>query len=139
MDATIVLQDGMRFLATADSGHAVVIDSDALVGGADSGPRPMELIAMGLGGCTAMDVISILRKKRQDVSAFEVNVHGERAASHPTVFTSFTIEYVISGRGIDPTAVERAIELSAERYCPAQAMLGQVAPMELVYRIIEVA
>jgi putative redox protein len=139
MDATIVLQDGMRFLATADSGHAVVMDSDVLVGGTDSGARPMELIAMGLGGCTAMDVISILRKKRQDVTDFAVNIHSQRAAEHPKVFTSFIIEYVVSGRGIDPAAVERAIELSAERYCPAQAMLGQVAPMELTYRIVEVA
>jgi putative redox protein len=139
MDATIVLQEGMRFLATADSGHAVVMDSDVLVGGTDSGARPMELIAMGLGGCTAMDVISILRKKRQDVTDFTVNIQGARAAEHPKVFTSFIIEYVVSGRGIDPAAVERAIELSAERYCPAQAMLGQVAPMELKYRIVEVA
>jgi putative redox protein len=139
MDATIVLQDGMRFLATADSGHAVVMDSDVLVGGTDSGVRPMELIAMGLGGCTAMDVISILRKKRQDVTDFAVNIQGARAAEHPKVFTSFIIEYVVSGRNIDPAAVERAIELSAERYCPAQAMLGQVAPMELKYRIVEVA
>lgn len=139
MDATIVLQEGMRFEATADSGHLVIMDSDESVGGSDSGSRPMELIAMGLGGCTAMDVISILRKKRQDVTAFEVKVHGERAEDHPKVFTSFTIEYIVSGRGIDPAAVERAIQLSAERYCPAQAMLGQVAPMDLTYRIVEVA
>ncbi len=137
MDATIVLGDGMRFVATADSGHAVIMDSDESVGGTDTGARPMELIAMGLGGCTAMDVISILRKKRQDVTAFEVKVHGERADEHPKVFTSFVIEYIVTGRAIDRAAVERAIALSAERYCPAQAMLGQVAPMELTYTIIE--
>lgn len=138
MDVTIVLQEGMRFVATADSGHEVIMDSDESVGGSDLGPRPMELLAMGLGGCTAMDVISILRKKRQDVTGLEVKVQGGRSEEHPKVFTSFIIEYVVSGRNIDQAAVERAIALSAERYCPAQAMLGQVAPMELIYKIIEV-
>ncbi|MEZ4515869.1 MAG: OsmC family protein [Chloroflexota bacterium] len=137
MDATVVLQDGMRFVATADSGHQVIMDSDGSVGGTDTGSRPMELIAMGLGGCTAMDVISILRKKRQDVTGFEVKVHGDRAEEHPKVFTNIVIEYVLTGHDIDPAAVERAIQLSAERYCPAQAMLNQVVPLELTYRIIE--
>lgn len=138
MDATIILQDGMRFVATADSGHEVIMDSAVSGGGTDMGSRPMELLAMGLGGCTAMDVISILRKKRQDVTALEVKVHGERVDEHPKVITSFIIEYAVSGREIDPAAVERAIALSAERYCPAQAMLGRAATMELIYKIIEV-
>lgn len=137
MDVTIVLQDGMRFVGKADSGHEVIMDSDESVGGSDTGSRPMELMAMSLGGCTAMDVISILRKKRQDVTGFEVKVHGERAEDHPKVFTSFAIEYVVTGKNVDSAAVERAIELSAERYCSAQAMLSKIVPIELTYNIIE--
>ena len=94
-------------------------------------------MALSLAGCTAMDVISILRKKRIDVTGFEVKVDGDRAAEHPKVFTAFNIHYVVRGRSIDPAAVERAMELSRTKYCPAQAMLGQVAPITLSYEIVE--
>ena len=97
----------------------------------------MELLATGLAGCTAMDVISILQKKRQEVTDFEVQVHAERASEHPKVFTSAVIEYFISGHNLDEAAVVRAIELSATRYCPAQAMFQNVFPMELKYHIYE--
>lgn len=137
MDTRVIWQDGMRFEATADSGHTVVMDSDEGSGGTDLAARPMELMAMSLGGCTAMDVISILRKKRQHVTAFEVLVHGERTEEYPKVFTSFKIEYIVTGHAIDEAAVVRAIELSAERYCPVQAMIRQVAPLELNYKIIK--
>ena len=92
---------------------------------------------VGLAGCTAMDVISILRKKRADVTGFEVKVDAERANEHPKVITTFAIHYIVRGRGIDPRAVERAMELSQATYCPAQAMLGKVAPISLSYEIIE--
>jgi len=107
------------------------------VGGDNDGVRPMEMLAIGLAGCTAMDVISILTKKRQDVTQFEVQVHAERAAEHPKVFTGAVIEYFVVGRGVEEEAVVRAIELSAVRYCPAQAMFSKVFPIELKYHIFE--
>ncbi len=97
----------------------------------------MELIAIGLAGCTAMDVISILQKKRQDVTAFETRVHARRAVEHPKVFTNIQIEYIVEGRKIDPAAVERAIELSETKYCPAQAMLAKAVKIDHTYTIRE--
>lgn len=137
MDASVKLEGGMRFVATADSGHQVVMDSTASVGGNDTGFRPMELLLMGLCGCTGMDVISILRKKRQDVSNLEVKAHAETADNYPRVFTTIHLEYTITGKNVRPKAVERAIELSADPYCPAQAMLSQVANVTSSYQIIE--
>jgi putative redox protein len=97
----------------------------------------MELFAIGLAGCAAMDVISILGKKRQEVTAFDVKVHVERAQEHPKVFTSGVIEYHVTGRSVEEAALVRSIELSVTSYCPAQAMLGQVMPIELKYFIYE--
>jgi putative redox protein len=97
----------------------------------------MEFIALGLAGCTAMDVISILQKKKQPVSDFQVQIHAARAEEHPKVFTAATIEYLVSGKDVDEGALLRAIELSAEKYCPAQAMLGKAFPMRLVYKILD--
>lgn len=97
----------------------------------------MELFAIGLAGCTAMDVISILGKKRQEVTNFEVQVHVERAQEHPTVFTSAVIEYYVSGFDIEEKALLRSMELSSTRYCPAQAMMGQWMPIQLKYFIYE--
>ncbi|HSB66198.1 MAG TPA: OsmC family protein, partial [Anaerolineales bacterium] len=96
---------------------------------------PMELIAIGLAGCTAMDTISILQKKRQEVTAFEVQVHADRASEFPKVFTHIVIEYILTGHHVDPAAVERSIELSATKYCPAQAMISKVCSVEHKYSI----
>lgn len=137
MEASVKLEEGMRFIGTADTGFTVAMDSSPAVGGNDSGFRPMELLLMGLCGCTAMDVMSILRKKREVVSGLEVKAQAEQQKEHPHVFTSITLDYVVSGVNVDPKSVERAIELSAERYCPAQAMLGQVATMSYTFRIVE--
>jgi len=137
MDAKVTLLDRMTFTGVADSGHAIKIDTTPDVGGDDSAVRPIELIALGLAGCTAMDVISILRKKRQDVTSFDVHVHADRAAEHPKVFTKAVITYELHGRNVDETAVLRAIELSALRYCPAQAMLSKAFPMDLRYEIFD--
>ncbi len=135
MDAKVTWVDRLTFDGTADSGFSIHLGASPTVGGDDDGIRPMELIALGLAGCTAMDVISILRKKRQDVTAFEVRVHAERAEEHPRVFTAVNIEYLITGREVDPAAVERAIELSETKYCPAQAMFDKVFPITLSYQI----
>lgn len=137
MDAKVILNQAMHFTGSASSGFEVPLDSDPSVGGADSGFRPLELLAIGLAGCTAMDVISIIRKKRQDVTAFEVQVQAPQQSDHPHVFTSARILYQISGHAVDETAVRRAIELSALHYCPAQAMLAKAFPMELVYELYE--
>jgi len=137
MDAKVSWHDGLQFTAVATSGHQITLDGDLAVGGADLGARPLELMLMSLAGCTAMDVISILKKKRQDVTAFEVKAHAERSTIHPKVFTAVTVEYIITGHSIDPKAVERAIELSEQAYCPAQAMLVQAVPIKNSYTIIE--
>ncbi len=138
MDASVKMEGGaMRFVGTADTGFPVVMDAHPSVGGDNSGLRPMELLLVGLCGCTAMDVISILRKKRQQVSDLEVKAHAKNAETYPKVFTNIALEYIVTGKDVDPSAVERAIQLSAERYCPAQAMLGQVAEMDLTFTIIE--
>lgn len=137
MDASVVWKYGMSFTGSADSGFAIDLGTDASVGGADDGFRPMELILTGLAGCTAMDVVSILSKKRQKITGFEVRTHADRAADHPKVFTAIHLHYVVRGEGIDSAAVERAMELSATKYCPAQAMFAQVAPITMSYEIVE--
>jgi putative redox protein len=137
MEARVIWDHGLSFSGTADSGFTVPLGAERAVGGEDDGFRPMELIAIGLAGCTAMDVISILQKKRQQVTGFEVHVHAERATEHPRVFTNIVIEYVVRGRHIDPAAVERAIELSETKYCSAQAMLAKAATIRHTYRILE--
>src|SRR6266571_9181520 len=132
------LGPGMRFDVVAGSDHHVTLDA-ALPGGQNAGFRPMEMLLVGLAGCTGMDVISILRKKRQEVTAYEVHVQGVRAKEHPMVFVEITVEHVITGHHIQPEAVARAIELSETRYCGASAMLGKVAWLTHTYRIIEAA
>ena len=137
MQARVNWQEGMSFEGTADSGFSIQLDAKKEVGGEGKGFNPMELMAMSLAGCTAMDVISILRKKRQDVMDFEVRVNADRAEEHPKVFARATIDYIVTGHAVDEKAVLRAIQLTAERYCPAQAMLGQVFPIDLHYQIFE--
>ncbi len=137
MEARAVWQQRMTFTGVANSGFPLTIGTDPAVGGDNDGVRPMELVAIGLAGCTAMDVISLLNKKRQEVTAFEVQVHADRAPEFPKVFTKAVIEYFITGHNLEEAAVVRAIELSAIRYCPAQAMLAQVFPIEHKYHIYE--
>jgi putative redox protein len=137
VDAKVTWKNRLSFDGTAESGFHLPLGSQKSVGGDDDGFRPMELLATGLAGCTAMDVISILAKKRQDVTGFEVRAHIERAEDHPKVFTSAVLYYEVSGHAIDESAVRRAIELSSTRYCPAQAMFGQLIPIQLLYEIYE--
>jgi putative redox protein len=137
MDAKVTWSTGLSFSGSADSGFSVPLGADAGVGGANDGFRPLELMAVSLAGCTAMDVISILRKKQQAVSAFDVSVQAEQQDAHPHVFTRAVITYVVAGQNVDEAALVRAIELSATKYCPAQAMLAKAFEMELVYEIYE--
>lgn len=137
MKATVQWKENLTFIGTPDSGFPVQMDADASLGGTNQGVRPMEMLALGLAGCTGMDVISILRKKRQQVTQFEVRVNAPRSADHPKVFTHALITYIVTGRNVEETAVLRSIELSMTKYCPVQVMLAQAFPMELHYEIHE--
>lgn len=137
MKATVQWKEKMVFVGMPASGFPVQMDADASFGGSNRGVQPMEMIALGLAGCTAMDVLTILQKKRQQVSKFEVKVDAPRSPDYPKVFTRALITYLVTGTSIDESAVLRAIELSATKYCPAQFMLAQAFPMELRYEIYE--
>jgi putative redox protein len=138
MSATVVWKKGMSFTGTGHtSNFTVALGADSKSGGDNDGFRPTELVLVGLAGCTAMDVISILQKKRQPVSAFEVKAHGERAETDPRRFTRFTVEYIVTGKGIDSAAVERAVELSETKYCSVMATLRYAGPVERKITVIE--
>lgn len=138
MQTSVTWKGRLSFNGQAESGFTLPLGTSPNVGGDNDGFRPMELMALSLAGCTAMDVISILMKKRQDVRGFQVNVTTEQASEHPKVFTQAVVEYHVSGHQIQEEAVIRAIELSATRYCPAQGMLKKVIPIILKYFIYEV-
>lgn len=137
MSARACLVEGMRFEAQAGSGHGLTLDAARADGGQNTGFRPLELLLVGLAGCTGMDVISILRKKRQEVTAYEVQVQGIRAEEYPMIFVDITVEHIVTGRHLQQQAVARAIELSEKRYCGAGAMLGKVAHLTHTFRIVE--
>lgn len=136
MDAKVIWNERMSFEGSADSGFTVPLGTVPAVGGDDDGFRPLELLAIGLAGCTSMDVVSILKKKRQEIESFEVRVHTDQSEVHPKVFTNIVIEYIIGGQDISEDAVRRAVQLSEEKYCPAQAMFKKIAPMELKITIL---
>ena len=137
MDAKATLKEGLTFIATADSGFEMRLDTSRRVGGDESGFPPLELIAMSLAGCSAMDVLSILRKKQQRVTAFETRVHADQAPDYPKVFTRLQLQFIVSGHSIDQAAMLRAIELSITKYCTVYAMLSQAVPIEVGYKILE--
>jgi putative redox protein len=122
------LTGGFAFRATVGSGHAITLDATPPIG-EDAGPRPMELLPAALAGCTGMDVIGILRKMRQDVTGYAVEVRAERAEQHPQVLTAIAVEHVLRGRNLDAEAVRKAVELSATRYCSVGAMLRAVVDL----------
>jgi putative redox protein len=136
MDSVVVWKGGLSFEASREaSGFSVPLGA----GPADDGFRPMELLLTALAGCTGMDVISILQKKRQVVTAFEVRVHGDRAENHPKVYTRITVEYAVTGRKVEREAVGRAVELSETKYCSVMAMLRRAAPIETKITVSETA
>ncbi|MCX7030076.1 MAG: OsmC family protein [Spirochaetes bacterium] len=138
MDAKATWHKGLSFTGSvAGSGFTLPLGADPKVGGLNDGFRPLELLAVGLAGCTGMDVISILEKKRQPVMAFEVRVHADLAEEHPHVFTKVLIEYVVTGKGVEREAVEQAAKLSETNYCSVQAMLRKAAPIESKITIVE--
>lgn len=137
MKATIKWQDGVCFIGEADSGHKLTLDGPPDYGGRNLGVRPMEAVLLGTGACTATDVVTILRKGRQQVSDCVVELEAERAAEAPKVFTQIHAHFIVSGKNLDPKKVARAIELSAEKYCSATAMLAKTASMTHDFEIIE--
>jgi len=137
MHAKAVWNGDMAFTGVNDEGFLLPMDSKKIAGGHDLGFRPLQLMAIGLAGCTGMDVISILKKKRQEVTQFEVNAAVERAIEHPKVFTKIVLEYKVTGKNIDPQAVERAVELSETKYCGAQAMLRKTAEITHTITIVQ--
>jgi putative redox protein len=137
MQVDVTWQKGLSFTGAAESGFSLPLGASSSVGGTEDGFRPLELMALSLAGCTGMDVISILLKKRQAITAFTVNVQANQATEYPKVLTRAVITYDVTGRGVDEAALVRAIELSEKQYCPAQAMLGKILPIELKYELYE--
>ena len=137
VEATVKLKGDMQFDGTASSGHTITMDADETSGGRNRGCRPMELLLIGFGGCSGMDVISLLRKKRQSVTGLEITVRGEQAESHPRIYSQIHIEYVVRGRAIDKEAIERSIALSLDKYCSVGATLAKTGTITSSYRILE--
>ena len=127
MKARITWVEGRTFVGESGSGHALVLDGPVEHGGRDLGPSPMELVLIGTGGCTAFDVVDILKKGRQAVGDCTVELEAERAAEPPKVFTRIVMRFVVTGRQLSHAAVERAVQLSAERYCSTSIMLAKTA------------
>jgi putative redox protein len=123
MKASVLWMKDGQFIAKSDSGHTLIIDGPPDHGGKNLGARPMEMVLMGLGGCTSIDVIDILKKSRQDITDCVTQLTAERATSIPAVFTKIHIHFVVTGRNLKPRQVERAVELSATKYCSATLML----------------
>ncbi len=137
MKARIKLVEGITFVAESGSGHAVVVDAAPDVGGRNLGARPMELLLMGTGACSAVDVVHILRKARQPIVDCVLELDGDRAAEDPKVFTKIRMHYVVTGKGLSAAQVERAIKLSKEKYCSATIMLAATCEISVDYEIRE--
>jgi len=139
MKARVKWVDGTLMVGESASGHAVVMDGPPEFGGRNLGIRPMEMLLLGMGGCTEFDVLLILRKGRHEVTGCEVQLEAERAESDPKVFTRIHAHFVVTGRGIPEAAVERAVKLSAEKYCSASIMLGATAQITHDFEVVDVA
>ncbi len=136
-EAKVTLVEDMQFVVETGSGHAFTIDSVPEVGGRDTGPRPIELMAAAVAGCTAMDTISILRKMQQKVTALSVQVTAERASEHPKKILGLAVEYTVTGYGLAEDKVSRAVELSETKYCPAMGTLQPIVPINTKITILE--
>ena len=137
MRARVKWLDHMTFVGESGSGHSVVMDGAPDAGGRDLGVRPMEMVLLGLGGCTAFDVVSILKKARQPVEDCEVHLEAERSESVPKVFVSITLRYVISGDGLSDKQVSKAVSLSSDKYCSVSRMLEPTVQLSHSYEIVE--
>jgi len=137
MKATVKWIDNAAFVGESESGHAFVMDGAQEGGGRNLGPRPMEVVLLGTGGCSAYDVVTILKKARQQIRDCAVEISAERAPREPRVFTRIHLHFVITGSKVSPAHVKRAVELSAEKYCSASIMLGKTAQITHDFEIVE--
>ncbi len=138
MKASIKWSGGVSFAGTVDSGHTVIMDGAPESGGENKGARPMELVLMGMGGCTSYDVVHILRKSRQEITDCVAQIEAKRAETDPKVFTHIHIHFVVSGKNLDAKKLQHAIELSATKYCSASIMLAKTAKITHDFEIREV-
>jgi putative redox protein len=139
MKAQVKWIDGVSFVGESESGHAVVMDGALEAGGRNIGMRPMELLLIGMGGCSSFDVVTILKKARQPITDCVAEISAERAEDIPKVFTKIHVHYVVTGKGLNPVQVERAIKLSADKYCSASVMLSKTAEITHDFEIVEPA
>jgi putative redox protein len=137
LEVTLTWVDGMQFAVETGSRHTLTLDTAKESGGNDSGPRPMEMLLVGLGGCTGVDVLHILKKMRQEVTGVQIRVRGKRATEHPRVYTDIEVEYTVSGRGLSEGKVRQAVKLSETTYCSASAMLSKTAKITSRIHIVE--
>lgn len=137
MKAIVKQIQGCSFMGKADSNHWVSIDTKIEALGSDAATHPMELVLLALGSCTGCDVLSILQKKNVSLQDFEIHLDAERSEEHPRVFTKIHLEFVFVGKGLTPMPIERAIELSQQKYCSVSAMLKPTVPITTSYRIVE--
>ncbi|HEY6897871.1 MAG TPA: OsmC family protein [Rhodocyclaceae bacterium] len=136
MECTVRWHDGMSFIAETGSGHLIAMDGPPDAGGRNLAPRPMETVLAGTGGCTAFDVVLILKRSRQDIQGCEVKLTAERAETDPKVFTKINFHYRLTGSNLKAEIIERAIHLSAEKYCSASIMLGKTAEITHTWEVI---
>lgn len=137
MKARVKWVEDVCFMGETESGHAVIMDASPEVGGRNLGMRPMEMLLVGMGGCSSVDVVTILKKSRQPITDCVAEITAERADEIPKVFTKIHVHFVVTGKGLNPVQVERAVNLSAEKYCSASIMLGKAAQMSHDFEIVE--
>ena len=137
MNISVKWIDGMLMVGQSDSGHAIVMDGPPEIGGENLGVRPMEMLLLGMTGCTVIDVISTLKKMREDVVDCQTQVSADRSEEYPKVFTNIHVHFVLRGKQLNPSKVDKAIKLSAEKYCSASIMIGKTAIITHDYEIIE--
>ena len=137
MNISVNWVDGMLMVGKSHSGHSITMDGPTEIGGENLGVRPMEMLLLGVAGCTMIDVVTTLKKMRQELTHCETKVNAERADDHPKVFTDIHIQFIVKGQDLDPKKVEKAITLSAEKYCSASIMLGKTASITHDFEIVE--
>ena len=137
MNISVKWIDGMLMVGKSDSGHAVVMDGPPEIGGENLGVRPMEMLLLGMAGCTMIDVVSTLKKMREDVVDCQTQVSADRSEEYPKVFTNINVHFVLRGKQLNPSKVDKAIKLSAEKYCSASIMIGKTAVITHDFEIIE--
>ena len=136
MNVSVNWVDGMLMVGKSHSGHSITMDGPPEIGGENLGVRPMEMLLLGVAGCTMIDVVTTLKKMRQDLTNFETKLSAKRADEHPKVFTDIHIQFIVKGQDLDPKKVEKAITLSAEKYCSASIMLGKTASITHDFEIV---